>query len=117
MKLAGICCCDSQTIQPEKQSCCDEMAKAAGNTHSSKCPLNSDQKKSCCAYTPANGLTADAQPPALIDAHQDCLANAFSALLQSVVAHAALPPLAPRGLDSPQPYDTPLYLRAHSFLI
>ncbi len=117
LKMAGLCRCEASFVTAESESCCHAEASAKAGSHSTNCPIGTDHKKACCAYTPAHGLAADAPAIPTVDTHQDCIPSAFIAADQYIVAHAALSAPAPHGHDSPQPFDTPLYVRAHSFLI
>ncbi len=117
MKLAGICRCDLAAASVKAESCCHESKDAA---RCSKCanhaPLGNNHNKSCCAYTPAHGLTVDAPSLPSIDTHQECVPVAFTFALD-LLSQATTSNFAPHAGDSPQPHDTPLYLRSHSFLI
>jgi len=118
LKLAGICCCEAKAKKSDDApSCCHAKKMSESNSHSPDCPLHDNQRKPCCAYTPANGIEAAVQQLPAHDTHSDCMTSAYGADAQTSSARATGFVIAPRGHDSPQPFDVPTYLRVHSFLI
>jgi len=114
MKLAGICRCDTgepaccKHGKANCSECVDECEKPAQ-------PAN--QHHTCCAYTPAHGLTVDAPNVPSVDVYQDIAPLAVSSILENLLAQLPTSTNASSAADSKQPPDTPLYLRARAILI
>ena len=112
-----ICCCDKTSKSPKDDSCCHDMQTAAETTHSSKCPLHNNDRKSCCAFTPADGLTVEALALPTVDTHESYAIHSVAMICVNAVTQSKDRSQLAFSFDSPQPFDTPVYLRTHSFLI
>ena len=131
LKLMGRCCKSAHVSNHDlKSSCClervdddghdDLNAKSACKQCGSPLEKNGHERKSCCAFTPSDGVLSQTAIFTAADAHSELPPRGPI----DGLAHLALcaPPLlgASTGFAAchhPQAADAPLFLLVHAFLI
>lgn len=112
LKVAGICC----KAQCENDSCCESgcchhktPVKNAG------CDCGGNQHHACCAFTLSDGVHTDAQVPSSDSPSDLPPLSAFDVSAAIFVSTRA--GVEPEAAFHEGHWDTPVFLRVHSFLI